>query len=172
MRTTLLSLVGCCLVLAARPVAAQGPQPGPEHEKLKRAVGDWDATVAFAGMESKGTATYKVGLGGFWLFEEFQGDFGGQKFEGKGSTGYDPIKKKYVTAWTDSMSPSLLILEGNYDKDGKLIMTGEGPGMDGKPMKMKTVSEVRDNDTTVFTMYNLTGGKEEEMMKITYKRKK
>ncbi len=171
MRTILLGLVGCCLVLWARPVAAQGPQPGPEHEKFKQLVGTWDAAVSFAGMESKATATYKLMPGGLWLLEDFQGEFGGQKFLGKGVTGYDLVKKKYVATWIDSMSPFLMVMEGNY-KDGKLVMTGEGPGMDGKPIKTKSVSEVKDDDTILFTMYNVTGGKDEEMLKITYKRKK
>ena len=41
--------------------------------------------------------------GGFWLLLDYKGDFGGMKFEGKGATGYDPNKKKYVSTWVDSM---------------------------------------------------------------------
>jgi hypothetical protein len=172
MRTTLLTLVGCCLVLGARPVAAQ-PKPGPEHEKLKQFEGVWDGTVAFGGSESKGTATYKMGLGGFWLTLEFRGEFGGEKFEGRGTTGYDPIKKKYVSSWVDSMGPAMMSMEGAFNKDGTTYTeTGEGPGMDGKPVKMKSVYEFKDKDTMLFTMYTIADGKDQEMFKITYKRKK
>jgi hypothetical protein len=174
MRTTLLTLVGCCLVLCAQPVAAQPPppRPGPEHEKLKEAVGDWDVTVNFGGKESKASATYKLGLGGFWLFEEFHGEFMGQKFEGRGTTGYDPIKKKYIATWIDSMTPTLMVMEGSFDKDSKThTFTGEGPGMDGKLTKMKSVYEFKDKDSFVFTMYSVTDGKDQEMFKLTYKRK-
>jgi hypothetical protein len=171
----LLIRVACCFALAVcvRPVGAQPPKPGPEHEKLKRYEGKWDATVNFGGMESKGVATYRMGLGGFWLLSEFQGDFGGMKFEGKGTAGYDPIRKKYVSTWVDSMSPTLMVMEGDYDKDSKVYTeTGEGPGPDGKLMKMKSAIEFKDDDTFVFTMNNVVDGKDQEMMKITYKRKK
>jgi hypothetical protein len=174
MRTTRWLLAGCCLVLGIGPVAAQGPKPGPEHEMLKdKFVGDWDVTVAFAGMEAKASATYKMDLGGFWLTQHFRGEFGGQAFEGRGTAGYDPVKKAYRATWVDSMSPSLLIMEGAFDKDGKRFTeTGEAPGMDGKLTKMKSVYEFKDKDTFVFTMYNVGGEKEQEMMKLTYKRKK
>jgi hypothetical protein len=176
MRTTRGILVGCCLALAMVSVAAQppAPRPGPEHERLKeKFVGDWDVTVALGGMELKAAATYKMDLGGFWLIEHFRGDFGGQKFEGRGTRGYDPAKKKHTAAWIDSMSPGLIVLEGNFDKDGKtLTETGEGPGPDGKLTRLKSVYEFPDKDTIVFRMYSVGGGKDQEMMKLTYKRKK
>jgi hypothetical protein len=49
----------------------------------------------------------------------------------------------------------------------------EGPGPDGQPMKMKAVTEYKDDDTRVFTMYmNGPDGKEAPSMRITYKRRK
>jgi len=172
MRTKLLALVCCCLVFRALPAAAQ-PKPGAEHDALKKFEGTWDATVAFMGHESKGTAVYKLGLGGFWLTLDFQGEFGGQKFEGRGVTGYDAAKKKYVTCWVDSMSTSLSLMEGEFGKDDKTYTeSGEGPGQDGKPMKMKSVYDFKDDSTIIFTMYGVVDGKDQEMMKITYKRKK
>jgi len=166
--TPVLLLTFCALPLAAQPAM---PRPGPEHDALKRFVGDWDATVVFMGGESKGTATYKLGFGGFWLTENFKSDFGGQKFEGRATVGYDPTKKKYVSTWIDSMTPSLLIMEGEYTNDGKTYTeSGVGPGHDGKPTKIKSVYEFKDEDAFVFTMY--MGGSEQEGLKITYKRKK
>jgi hypothetical protein len=175
MRITLLSLIIGCLAFCASPLGAQPPmpKPGPEHEKLKAFVGDWDVTVVMMGQESKAAATYKLDLGGFWLREEFQGAFLGQKFEGRGAVGYDPIKKKYVGAWIDSMSPSLFVMEGGFSPDGKTFTeTGEGPGQDGKLQKMKNVYEFKDKDTFVFTMYQIADGKDQEMFKLTYRRKK
>jgi hypothetical protein len=148
------------------------PKPGPEHALLKKFAGDWDATVSFPGGESKATSRSAVVLGGFWLITNFRGEFGGAKFEGRGTMGYDPRKKKYVSTWVDSMSPSLLVMEGSFDKDGKTYTeTGEGPGPDGKPSKMKSVYEFKD-DGLVFTMYTVAEGKDQQMLKIVYKRKK
>jgi hypothetical protein len=174
MRSTLRSLVCCGLFLAALPLSAQppAPKPGPEHEQLKKFEGTWDATVSFMGKESKATATYKFDLGGFWLIEDFKGEFEGQKFAGRATAGYDPLRKKYVSTWVDSMSPSLIIMEGAFDKDGKTFTeTGEGPGMDGKLTKLKNVYEFKDKNTILFTMYVINNGKDQETMKITYKRK-
>src|SRR5262249_30723965 len=116
-------------------LAQQPPKPGPEHERLKKLEGAWDATIKVGDQQSKGTMTYKMELGGLWLVSEFPGDFMGMKFQGKGMDGYDPLKKKYVSVWVDSMSNSPLISEGTLDKDGKVLtMSGEGLGMDGKPV--------------------------------------
>ena len=174
-----LSLLGICvgllLTLSVGWVVAQDepPKPGPEHKLLKRFEGQWDATVKFAGGESKGSADYKVGLAGFWLQLHFKGEFGGAPFEGRGLTGYDRNKKKYVSTWVDSMSPSMLRMEGNFDKEGKTYTeTGTGLGMDGKPMKMKSVMKFKGKDTIDFTMYNVVDGKDEQMMQIIYHRKK
>ena len=177
MKTRVLRFICCGLVLGALTSALVAqppmPKPGPEHDMLKKLEGDWDAAAKFGDMESKGTATYKMGLGGFWLLLDYKGDFGGMKFEGKGATGYDPNKKKYVSTWVDSMSPSLMTMEGAFDKEGKTYTeTGEGIGMDGKPQKMKSTIELKDNDTMLFIMYTVAEGKDQEMFRINYTRKK
>jgi hypothetical protein len=176
MRAALLSaLFAFALValgLTPATVRAQA-KPGPEHEKLKKFEGDWDATVNFGGAESKATATYKLGLGGFWLQSHFKADFGGMPFEGRGLAGYDPHKKKYVSTWADSVAPHLMVMEGNFAADGKTFTeTGKGVGPDAKLQNLKSVYEFKDKDTIVFTMYKIEGGKDEQMMQITYKRKK
>ena len=57
------------------------------------------------------------------------------------------------------------------DKEKKtLTMTGEGPGMDGKPMKFKAVSVMPDDDTINFSMY--MGDAPQAAFTIAYKRKK
>lgn len=153
--------------------AQEMPKPGPEHEKLKALVGEWDATIKHSGGESKGKTVISLDFGGFFAIEDFNGEFGGMKFKGRGQHGYCPIQKKYFNVWIDSMSASPVMFTGNYDKDGKtLTELGEGPGMDGKMMKMKSVTTLQDADTMVFTMYDITSGKDVEMMSITYKRKK
>jgi len=175
MRMGILSIV-CCLAAScglARAAEPQPPKPGPEQEKLERFVGDWDCAVDFMGQETKSTASYKMGFGGFWLTEHVKGEFGGQPFEGRATTGYDPLKKKYVSTWIDSMGLAMMISEGSFDKDGKTYTeTGEMPGEDGKTQKVKSVFEFPDKDKILFTMYAVADGKDQQMMKITYTRKK
>jgi hypothetical protein len=173
MRTTVW-LAGGLWVLLATGVGAQEPKvvkPGPEHEKLKKLVGTWDATVDMEGKESKATATYKLGLGGLWLLEHFKADFGGMKFEGHGATSYDPAKKKYVSIWIDSMNPAPMTMRGNYNAEGHMVMKGKMP-MGEKSMEVTMTSVMKDDNTIVSTMtVPGEGGKEATFMKITYKRK-
>lgn len=161
------------LCVPAAP-AQELPQPGPEHKKLKELEGTWDAVIKMADQESKGTMVYKMDLGGLWLVGDFQADFGGQKFAGKGLDSYDPTKKKYVGVWVDAWSTSPLISEGAFDKDGKVLrMTGEGPGPDGKPAKYKMTTEHKDKDTLLWSMSGPgPDGKEGPILSITYKRRK
>jgi hypothetical protein len=173
-RLTCRMLAACALVIWLAPNirSQEPPKPGPEHEHLKQMEGTWDATVKAGGQESKGTMTYKM-MGDFWLISHFEGDFGGQKFEGRGMETYDPMKKKYVSAWSDSMGPSLLVMEGDYDKEKKTsTMTGEGPSPAGK-VKFTSVVKMIDADTMEFTLSGPgPDGKEATMITISYKRKK
>lgn len=163
------------LALAALPASGQdAPKPGAEHARLKQLEGTWDAVMKMGDMESKGTMVYKMDLGGLWLTSDFQGEFGGQKFSGRGLDGYDPGRKKYVGVWVDSMSTTPMLSEGNFDKDGKVMtMSGEGPGPDGSPTKFKMTTEFRDKDSIYWTMYSPgPDGKDAAMFTITYKRRK
>lgn len=167
-------VVAAVLVVSGHGMAQEGVTPGPEHKMLAESEGVWDAEIEFMGGSSKGTMTYKMGLGGLWLIEDFEGDFGGLKFTGKGMSTYDPARKKYISVWIDSMSTSPMVSEGTYDEK-TMIMTQVGmmPTPDGKQTKVTLKTQSKDKDTRVFTM---TGpgpdGQPFEMMKITYKRRK
>lgn len=168
MRTTLAAVA----VLIAGVAFAQEPaKPGKEHEFLKKLEGTWDVTMKMGKDESKGTTTYKMDLNGFWLTSTLEADMGGQKFTGKATEGFCTIKKKYVTMWTDSMSASPVIMAGDYNADKKtMTQEGEGPGMDGKAAKYKSVTEFPDADTMTSTMW--VGDGKDPAFTVTYKRKK
>lgn len=150
------------------------PTPAPEHEAMKKHEGVWLAKIKSNGTESTGTMTLKLDCGGLWMSSEFQADFGGQKFQGRGLDGYDPAKKKYVSVWVDSFSTSLLIMEGTMNKEKKTVtMFGEGPGPDGKPIKFKSETVFTDDDHQAFRMFAVDGdGKDMEILSIDYTRKK
>ena len=158
-------------VLAAPAAAQEPPKPGPEHKLLKSREGTWDITMKAGGMEHKGTVTYKMELGGLWLVGSLESDLGGEKFYGKSLDTYDAGKKKYVGVWADSMSTAPMLMEGTYDKEKRtLTMVGDGPGVDGKPAKWRSVSEMPDDDTVKMSMF--VGDAKEPMFTVTYQRKK
>ncbi|WP_250846988.1 DUF1579 domain-containing protein [Aquisphaera insulae] len=160
------------------------PKPTAEHKILAADEGTWDATIKSyeAGPESAPTVTKGVEVntvitGGLWIVSTFKGDFAGLAFEGRGQYGYDPIKKKYVGTWIDSMSTSVIVLEGTYDAGTKtLSFTGDGVcPVDNTKMVMRMVTTAKDEGTRHFVMYatgTITGGKEAKMMEVEYTKRK
>jgi hypothetical protein len=169
-----LAVLGSALLLAQEMPPL--PKPGPEHEILKGDVGVWDASVEFfmapgaPPAVSKGVETNRL-LGGLWFVSEFKSEMMGQPFEGVGTMGYDPGKKKYVGTWVDSMSVGYSTVEGTYDPATKtLIAWMVGPDLAGQTTKTKQTTEWKDADNRVFTMYAPDG--QTVVMRITYKRRK
>jgi len=169
---SLLTLVGSALAQQSSPPA---PTPGPEHARLKKLEGTWDAVMTEPdGKKTKGEMTYKMECGGLWLCSDFKGEHMGKPFHGKGLDSYDPAAKKYVGVWVDSWITSPLRVEGTYDEKTKTATsTGECNGPDGKPMKMKMVTKTIDDDHETFEMYMIgPDGKEMKGATIEYTRRK
>lgn len=167
------------LVAAFGLDAQEMPQPAPEHALLAADVGTWDAAVEMwmepgkppAKSEAVETVTM---VGGFWQVQEFKGTFMGAPFEGRGLTGWDAQKKKYVSAWVDSGAPGLSHGEATYDAATKTMKgTIVGPGPDGKPQQMSMACTWKSADEREVTM-GMVGpdGKEAPMMRFVYKRRK
>ena len=66
-----------------------------------------------------------MALGGRFLEERVQSSFMGQPFSGIGYTGYDNVKKKYVSTWMDNMGTMIMVMEGTPDPAGKVYKTLE-----------------------------------------------
>ncbi|MBL8733161.1 MAG: DUF1579 domain-containing protein [Planctomycetes bacterium] len=166
-------LAALLLFALTTPLAAQNPpEPSPQHKKLADMQGRWDVAIEAIepngqGNSSKGASTLRLLATGLWLIEDFASTFNGLPFQGHGVTGYDPQKKKYVTTWVDSWTPSMLQLEGDYDKAGKVLtMTGEGLGTDGKPAHYRNVITWVDQDHFTFEMF-VTGAEQKEVKVLT-----
>ena len=170
------------LLVAAGAAQAQFPKPGPEHELLKQFEGNWTCKTKMymePGKEpAESTAEYtsKMEVGGLFLVGKITGKFFDQEFHARIISGYDTFKKKYTGTWVDNMSPALYSLEGSFDKSGKVyteILEGPNP-MDGKSMKMRMVTEMKDKDSFHTKMYGTPPGVEKEtlVMEILYTRKK
>jgi hypothetical protein len=156
--------------------------PGAAHKNFEQFVGKWDveAKVWMNGPKgepsvSKGSAEYKLALGGRFLEQEFSGEMMGQPMNGVGYTGYDNFGKKYVSFWIDNMSTAMSTMEGSMDKEGKtLTMWGkmDEPATGEKGKKVKYVTRVVDKDKHVFESYDVTSyGEKQPVLVITYTRK-
>lgn len=193
-----------CAVLAAGTAVAQESKPaehppmsaeqkammeawqrasavGEPHKRLAAGMeGTWDAEVSMwmapgqPPTKSMGTTVNKAILGGRWIEQSFTGTSMGQPFQGVGYSGYDNMKKKYVSTWMDNMSTAQMVSEGTFDAAGK-VMTSTSTNLDpmtGKPTQTKSVMRIVDNDHHVFEMWETHGGKEAKTLEIHYRRKK
>lgn len=163
---------------------AKLPKPGPEHKLLAKLEGTWNAKVkSWFGpgepKESTGVMVRKMIFDGRYIHEDFKGEFLGMKFLGRGVTGFDVNKKKFVMAWIDNFGTGISTSAGSYDKESKTFtFTGEEdiPEMGGKT-KTRDVLKMVSDDEQFFEMYRtpLKDGKEAKelkVMEITYTRTK
>ncbi|WP_337175907.1 DUF1579 domain-containing protein [Paludisphaera sp.] len=179
-RVVLFAAAGLAMAGASR---AQEPfQPTEQHRHLAKEVGAWDAEVKlFLGPDSppqisKGTQEAELLPGGLWLASKFEGTIAGRPFTGRGLSGYDPAKKKFVDVWVDSTDPHVTLLEGEYDAATKTV-TSLGKSTDprtGRPYDVKTTTVLKGDDERVFSFYmknDETGGEYYKLMEMTYTRR-
>ena len=185
-RSPIRPLFGFSLLVTLAALTPAGAQeyltPTKAHEQMSYEVGVWDAEVSMwekpdgEPMKNKAVETNKM-LGKMWLMSEFEGEFAGAKFSGRSVLGFDPVKKKYVGGWVDTMSPFIMQMEGEYDADSHtLTMMGEGTDvMSGKPSKMKMVTRYTGQDDKTFEMYMPVEGEDGKWwktMEAKYMRRK
>lgn len=198
MRSTFITVTCLCMVLMALPVLAKDkksgkqmdPQdmmetykklatPGEPHKLFASLAGSWTTTTKSwmepgkPPMESTGSAEMKMLLDGRFLQQEFTGEMMGQPFSGVGIDAYDNLRKKYVTAWADTMGTGIFIMEGTASADGKTItLRGQHGEPGGGQMRHRAVWKIVDANTQTFDMYGAHGhGKEMKMLEIAYTRK-
>jgi len=186
-------------MMAAAPLLAEEQQPemdeamkammaawaeyaevGVEHELMARSVGEWKVTVTFwpapgaPPSVSEGAASVKTIMGGRYLFEEFHGATPDGPFEGLGVTGFDNIKKRFVSIWVDSMSTGIMRAEGTASEDGKVLsFTGESPDpVAGAYKQQRSTTTIIDDNTHRFEIFEKApDGAEYRNMEILYERK-
>ncbi len=171
------------LVLTGSVRAQEAFKPTEQHRELAKEAGVWDAEVKvfLQGPEappqvSKGVSESELLPGGLWLTSKFEGKVADMPFSGRGLSGYDPSKKKFVDVWVDSTDPHVTLLEGEYDAATKTV-TSLGKSTDpqsGKPYDIKTTTTLKGDDERVFSFYmknDETGGEFYKLMEMTYKRR-
>jgi hypothetical protein len=149
-----------------------------EIDVLKKWVGSWEATIESTSRDGKpvtnaAKATAKLS-GGRWLVTDFDGTFMGAPFIGHEVIGYDPVAKKYVLNWVDSMATSFATGEGLYNPQTKTL-TLTVSGRDDSTGKMTTWRQVdiwKDADHHDWTLRTISSkdAKEQIQMTIHYRR--
>lgn len=158
------------------------------HKLLGEMAGNWEYTMKMwmdpsgKAQESKGTAVRKPFLDGHYYTFDVTGKFDmpgpdgkmqSMDFKGMAIEGYDNAKKKFVSAWVDSMSTMIMNTEGTYDAATKTFTHhADCEMMPGVRVKMREVIKVVDKDHHTFEMYEDRGQGETKTMEIAYTRKK
>ena len=155
-------------------------EPGTAHEVLALFVGEWDAVnrmwmdPAGEPMESKGSCTNTMIMGGRYLQTEYKGDMMGFPFTGMALTGYDNNKKLFTNIWIDSMSTGIAPSYGNLDQSGTamtMIGTMDEPTTGEMGKAYKQVFRIIDEDNHVMEMWEILYGDPFKVMEIQYTRK-
>jgi hypothetical protein len=153
--------------------------PNENHQLLGRSVGNWNFTSSWwpnpeaPPTKSEGTATYEMILGGRYLKETVRSEMRGESFEGIGYTGYDNVKKSFVSTWMDNMSTGILVSEGSWDAETKTY-TWHGDYVDvmtGKSKQMRVINRIESADRQVAEFFDTNpDGREYKSMEIIYTR--
>lgn len=149
----------------------------PQHELLKKDVGTWDTeirvwpTPGADPIASQGREFSKLLPNGLWLETRFVGTMANTPCVGIGTWGYDPIEKKYVGTWVDSITPHLTFITGEYDPATK-TMTHLSEGRDptsGEKFERRSTLRYMDDGTRLVEAY-ATGsdGQSWKMMEVRY----
>ena len=179
MKTWVGVIVLAALLFGTQSFAQELPpgMPGavPEHEFLKKFVGQWEAQSEGSGMKGEAIMNSAM-LGDLWVVNTSEHKMSGMDMKSIQMIGYDAEKKKYVGIWADSMINYMWRYEGTLDESGKkLTLEAKGPSMtgDGTMKNYRDAYEFKDDDTILATS-SMQGedGKWTVFMEGTAKRRK
>jgi hypothetical protein len=157
----------------------QSLAPGGGHALLASLVGEWDGMAKtwfepdVLADESPWRGRIRPVLGGRFVLHEYEGQMGGERFEGVAIHGYDLESGRFTTAWIDGFHTGTAIMcsEGERTPDGFSVL-GSYRVPDSAPWGWRTEIEVTDADHIVITMYNVSpGGEESKGVETRYARR-
>lgn len=160
----------------AAPAKMEAPKPGPEMAKLQNLVGNFrvdehiEASAFGPASVGAGFSHVAEGPGGFSILIDYTTLSGAMHgLKGRGILAWDDNAKAYKQAWTDSMSPALVMSTGNWEGD-TLVMRSEGSFM-GKPYKEEDVfSGLGADGFTITISMAMDGGPMTKTMTLNHHR--
>ncbi len=138
----------------------------PHHEMLNKLVGHWAAQARMhlepgaEPVESRGTATSKLILGGTALQTEYKGQLVGETFAGLGFDGYDIDQGHHFSFWIDSTNTGASYASGDCNHEGMDVVTLIGGFKDpetGEDVERKTILTVRSTSRYTYEEWHTRG---------------
>ncbi len=134
--------------------------PAEGHRRLDPMVGTFKTRVTIVmapdapAQVSEGDSEHRWVLGGRYLEQRFSGTSMGMPFEGRGYTGYDNTKGKYVGTWMDTFGTGLMNSVGVGKPTAKeLEFEAQASDPSGKPMRFWCKIKVRDRNRHSYEMW-------------------
>lgn len=153
-------------------------EPDEHHKQIARKAGDWDTTVKvyMMGPDAEpvsvaGKSSCRMINGNRVLLERVTSEgMPGHKFEGLGLTGYDRLKKKYVTVWTDCHGTTIALSHGEPDASGnKITFHDEHDDPRGNGViKSSAILELGDTEHHLTMFHEDEDGKDVKVMEVIY----
>lgn len=152
--------------------------PGKVHEMLAKANGEWKESISFwmkpgaPPMQMNASCKNEMIMGGRYQLSATTGDMMGMPFEGHGVTGYDNVRKIFVSTWIDNMGTGIMYMEGQWNEASKSIeFVGKSTDpMAGKAIDMRQVLTFMDDNNHKLEMFMMHEGKEFKSMEIIFTR--
>jgi hypothetical protein len=156
----------------AAPAAGMAmAKPSPEMKELRYLIGTWNTDEKFEaspmmpnGGSATGVNTVRSGPGGFSVLMEQRSKSAMGSFTGHGVMSWDPESKAYKFAWTDSMTPGMMLETGHLE-GANVVFQGE-VSMMGKRFTVKDVISDRMPTSYTLTSYMNDGSGEKKIMTI------
>jgi hypothetical protein len=161
--------------------AMEAATPGPNHQWLAEAAGEWKGTCTMwmtpgsEPMKSEMTSSIKTVMDGKFTICETKGEMPGMgPFFGHGMYGYDNVSKEFQSTWIDSMGTGMMVGTGKLSADKKTLTwnyTFNCP-IAKKAIKMREIESRPDSNTCKLEMHgeDPKTGKEFKMMEISMTR--
>ena len=160
---------------------AEFATPNENHKRLGDFVGSWNIHMKFwprptaAPQESDGAAEIHWILGNRYIEQRQNCPMMGQPMSGIGYTGFDNIKRKYVTVWLDNIGTSILKTWGTFDSTKQSIKTQgtiDDP-LTHKPLRYEDTATMINPDRFIYTAWTSTpdSAKMSRVMEIVYTRR-
>jgi hypothetical protein len=149
---------------AAKPAAAAAPQPGPEMDKLKFLLGNWNVDAEYAksqmvpqGGKAPGWYRAQLGPGGFSIVADFEADSPFGKEIGHQVLSWDPKQKSYTTVTVGNSFPGVVVGHARWDGEN-LITESEFESEGGKVGMRATYSRIHEKSTHMEEMVRVGDG--------------
>ena len=155
-------------------------KPGPSHKLLEMFAGEWESTISFRSEPgarpdvSKGRSSIRWVLGDRFLQEDFQGEAGGERFQGMGVMGYDNGARQFKFVWIDSLNTAIAVSSGRYVPDRNMFeMKSEVyDPLIGALKTVRSSLQIKNRDEYEFIMVDTApNGKEFTSLEMKYTRR-